>query len=66
LADKVNAAIITNEPSSKVIFNQKGIPAIKIPALIYNTATAPLAKITEENQESATTTCTQSNLKQSK
>ena len=25
LADKVNAAIITNEPSSKVIFNEKGI-----------------------------------------
>ena len=66
LADKVNAAIIANEPSSKVIFNQKGIPSIKIPALNNNTATAPLAKITEENQESATTTCTQSNLKQSK
>ena len=25
LTDKVNAAIIANEPSSKVIFNQKGI-----------------------------------------
>ena len=27
LAHKVNAAIIANEPSSKVIFNQKGIPS---------------------------------------
>jgi integrase len=43
LADKVNAAIIANEPSSEVIFNQKGIPAIKIPAFNRNTAKAQLA-----------------------
>ena len=58
LSDKVNAAIVANEPSSKVIFNQKGIPAIKIPASMRNTVTAPFAKITEENQESDTTTGT--------
>ena len=45
LADKVNAAIIANEPSSKVIFNQKGIATgIKIPAENKNTATAQIAK----------------------
>ena len=58
LADKVNAAIRSNEPLSEVIFNQKGIPAIKIPAFNHNIAKAQLAKITEENQESYTTTGT--------
>ena len=54
LADKVNAAIIANEPSSKVILNKQGVATgIRVPVLNYNTATAPLAKITEENQESA-------------
>jgi phage I-like protein len=44
LTDKVNAAIIANEPSSKVIFNQKGIATgIEITS-VNNTATAPLAK----------------------
>jgi integrase len=58
LADKVNAAIITNEPSSKVIFNQQGIATgIEITS-VNNTATAPLAKITEEYQESDTITGT--------
>src|SRR5215467_5684071 len=61
LADKVNAAIIANEPSSKMIFNEKGTAtAIEIPALNHNTATAQLAKITEENQESVTKTGTES------
>jgi integrase len=66
LSDKVNAAIIANEPSSEVIFNQKGIPAIKITPVNKNTATAPLAEITEEKQESDTTTGTHSSLKESK
>jgi hypothetical protein len=57
LADKVNAAIIANEPSSKVIFNRKGVATgIKIPAECKNTATAPLAEITEEYQDSVTKT----------
>jgi hypothetical protein len=44
LADKVNAAIIAKEPSSKVIFNQKGIATgIKVSAANKNTATAQLA-----------------------
>jgi hypothetical protein len=44
LTDKVNAAIIANEPSSKVIFNEKGIAtAIEITA-VNNTATAEIAK----------------------
>jgi hypothetical protein len=67
LADKVNAAIIANESSSKVIINQKGIAtAIKIPAECKNTVTAQFVKITEEDSESATTTGTQFNLKPSK
>jgi hypothetical protein len=44
LADKVNAAIIANEPLSEVIFNQKGVPAIKLPAFNRNKATAQLAE----------------------
>jgi hypothetical protein len=44
LADKVNAAIIANEPLSEVIFNQKGVPAIKIPAFNRNKAKAQLAE----------------------
>ena len=44
LTDKVNAAIIANEPSSKVIRNEKGTPtAIEITA-VRNTATAEIAK----------------------
>jgi len=63
LADKVNAAIRSNEPLSEVIFNQKGIPAIKITPVNYNTAIAPIAKITEENQESVNKTGKQSSLR---
>ena len=45
LTDKVNAAIIANEPSSRVIFNEKGIAtAIEIPAVCKNTATCEIAK----------------------
>ena len=45
LADKVNAAIIANEPSSRVIFNEKRIAtAIEIPAVCKNTATCEIAK----------------------
>ena len=45
LADKVNAAIIANEPSSRVIFNEKRIAtAIEIPAECKNTATCEIAK----------------------
>jgi predicted methyltransferase len=51
LSDNVNAAIIANEPLSEVIFNQKGIPSIKIPAFNHNTARAQLSNTTEENQE---------------
>jgi integrase len=44
LADKVNAAIIANEPSSRVIFNEKRVAtAIEITA-VNNTATAEIAK----------------------
>jgi hypothetical protein len=58
LTDRINAVIIANEPSSKVIFNQQGIATgIEITS-VNNAATAPLAKITEENQESDTTTGT--------
>jgi hypothetical protein len=59
LSDKVNAAIIANEPLSKVIFNRKGIvTGIKVPAANKNTATAQLAKTTKENQESDNTMST--------
>jgi hypothetical protein len=44
LADKVNAAIIANEPLSEVIFNQYGVPAIKIPAFNRNKAKSQLAE----------------------
>ena len=45
LADKVNAAIIANEPSSKVIFNEKGTPtAIESIPVKFNTATCEVAK----------------------
>jgi hypothetical protein len=45
LTDKVNAAVTANEPSSKVIFNQKGIATgIEIPAECKNTATCEIAK----------------------
>jgi len=44
LAYKVKAAIIANEPLSEVIFNQKGVPAIKLPAFNRNKATAQLAE----------------------
>jgi hypothetical protein len=64
LADKANAAIITNEPSRKVIFDWKRIATgIKIPSANNNMATAQIAKIMEENQESATMTGTQSKSK---
>ena len=44
LTDKVNAAIIANEPSSKVIINEKGVAtAIEITA-VNNTAIAEIAK----------------------
>ena len=44
LTDKVNAAIIANEPSSKVILNEKGVAtAIEITA-VNNSATAEIAK----------------------
>jgi integrase len=44
LTNKVNAAIIANEPSSKVILNEKGVAtAIEITA-VNNTATAEIAK----------------------
>jgi hypothetical protein len=43
LTNKVNAAIIANEPSSKVILNEKGVAtAIEITA-VNNTATAEIA-----------------------
>ena len=45
MADKVNAAIIANEPSSRVIFNEKRIAtAIEIPAECKNTATCEIAE----------------------
>jgi hypothetical protein len=45
LTDKVNAAIIANEPSSKVILNEKGTPtAIESIPVKFNTATCEVPK----------------------
>jgi hypothetical protein len=44
LTNKVNAAILANEPSSRVVFNEKGIAtAIEISA-VNNRATAEISK----------------------
>jgi hypothetical protein len=45
LSDKVNAAIIASEPSSKVISNQKGVPkGIEFTSTIIGNAKAEIIK----------------------